>query len=275
MALAHRVRVKALLVAKAGPYYEHQRVVMRALALGMAQHGIEARVEVPSASRITDEDFVVTWGNKNPLQANGVPHLILECGYINGTAHSYTRNRLRYISASWNQRHGLSDWSWSQKVNGERWQALGIELQPWKQDGEYALLLEQLPWDKAAPPVGKFRRSITAECARREWPILVRHHPSLKRSERTLNEDLADASLAITWCSTASVEAVIAGVPTYALGPGSIAAPVTRQALSEPPYRGDRIAWANRLAYRQWALAELADGSAWPHIHDGIQGRAA
>ena len=267
--------MKALLIAKRGRDYEHQRVAMRALASGMAQHGIETRLKPAPAYPRTTDDFVVTWGDKILAQVSGVPHLILECGYINGTGRSYTENRLRFISASWNQRHGLSAWTWGQNINGERWQALGIELQPWKQAGEYVLLLEQHCGDLAAPDVDEFRQEINRECARREWPLSVRPHPSYHHNERTLAEDLADASLAITWCSTAAVEAVIAGVPTYTLGPGSIAAPVTSHSLSDAPYLGDRIAWANRLAYRQWAMAELADGSAWPHIQNGIQGSAA
>jgi len=263
--------VKALLVAKSGVNYEHQRDVMLALRLGMARHGIETRVTSAPAYPRIDDDFFVSWGDKIQTQESGVPHLILECGYINGTGRDYSANRLRFISTSWNRRHGLSDWLWPDEANGERWNALGIELQPWRQDREYVLLLEQHPADSGAPDVTMFRRDIIAECERREWPCRVRYHPSNHRNERTLDEDLAEASLAITWCSTASVEAVIAGVPTYTLGPGSIAAPVTRHLLEHGPFVGDRGQWANRLAYRQWTVSELADGSAWPHIQSGLQ----
>ncbi len=262
--------MRALLVAKCGAGWEHQRDTMKAFARGMARHGIDACLNQPSASPRAD-DFIVTWGDKVQTRSNGVPHLILECGYINGTGHNYSKNRMRFISASWNRRHGLSDWAWPQETSAERWDMLGIELMPWRLDGDYVLLLEQHPADKAAPKVEKFRREIADECARREWPCRVRHHPAYRLNERTLDEDLADASLTITWCSTASIEAVIAGVPTYTLGPGSIAAPVTRQSLEDEPYVGDRTTWANRLAYRQWSMAELADGSAWPHIQNGLQ----
>jgi len=264
------VAVKALLVAKDGSHYEHQRDAMLALRLGMARHGIDARVKPSPCSPRPDDDFFVSWGDKNVAQANGVPHLILECGYINGSGENYTENRMRFISTSWNRRHGLSDWDWSQEASVERWDALGIEIQPWYPDGEYVLLLEQHLGDKAAPDVGKFRRQVKDECAQRKWPCRVRPHPSYYRNEHTLAEDLSDALFAITWCSTAAVEAVIAGVPTYTLGPGSIASPVTRQSLSDDPYVGDRTEWANRLAYRQWTVAELADGSAWPHIQSGL-----
>ena len=263
--------MKALLIAREDWCFQHQRDAMRALASGMRRCGIETRIKPAPAYPHFDDDFLVTWGDKIETQASGVPRLILEAGYINGSGGSYNENRQRFISTSWNHRHGLSDWAWPNGVNGERWDALGIKLQPWKQDGEYVLLLEQTEGDTAAPDVEQFRRQIAQECTRRKWRWAVRRHPCHYPNQRTLAEDLAGARLAITWCSTAAVEAVIAGVPTYALGPGSIAAPVTMRSLSDAPYMGDRTTWANRLAYRQWALAELADGSAWPHIQSGLQ----
>ncbi len=263
--------MKALLVAKDGKDFQHQHDVMRALASGMERCGIETRLKPTPAYPRSDDDFVVSWGDKIHYQASDAQHLILECGYINGTGRNYTENRLRFISTSWNRRHGLSDWIWPDEADGERWGALGIELRPWRQDGEYVLLLEQHAGDKAAPDVVRFRQDIADECERRHWTLRVRHHPHNYRNECPLDEDLADATLAITWCSTAAVEAVIAGVPTYTLGPGSIAAPVTRHLLEHGPFIGDRSEWANRLAYRQWTVAELADGSAWPHIQSGLQ----
>ena len=261
--------VKALLAAKSGPHYDHQRDAMCALADGMGLCGIEARVKSAPASPRPDDDFVVTWGDKE-VPHSRVPHLILECGYINGSGDNYNENRMRFISASWNKRHGLSDWAWPKEICGERWNAFGVELKPWKLTGEYVLLLEQHVGDRAAPDVGKFRRDIKRECERRQWTFHRRPHPSYYRNERTLAEDLSNALFAVTWCSTAAVEAVIAGVPTYTLGPGSIAAPVTRPLLSDEPYVGDRTTWANRLAYRQWTMEELADGTAWPHIQRGL-----
>ncbi len=261
--------MKALLIANSQRL--HQGEVMRAVANGMNRHGIETRLEHSHAAAGCEDDFVVTWTDQVPLQTNGAAHLIMECGYINGTGAIFNDNRLRFISASWNRRHGLCDWNWPQEVSGDRWDSLGIELQPWRQGGDYALLLEQHPGDAAAPKVAEFRQNIVQECASFGWKCRVRPHPSYHNNQQTLAEDLADASLAITWCSTASVEAVIAGVPTYTLGPGSIAAPVTRPLLNDDPYTGNRVAWANRLAYRQWTIKELNEGSAWPHIRGGLR----
>ncbi len=159
--------MRALLISEQGTGFEHQRDAMRSLAAGMTKHGIEARVRSAPASPHADDNFFVSWGDPRPAQTHGVPHLILEAGYINGDGDSYNANRLRFISTSWNRRHGLSDWIWPDEPDGERWDALGIELRPWKQDGKYVLLLEQHYGDRAAPHVDEFRRDIVAECERR------------------------------------------------------------------------------------------------------------
>ncbi len=253
----------------------HQRASMTAMAAGMSRHGIDARLERSPGWAAADDDFVVTWCDKELHQTARAAHLILECGYINGTAGAYEKNRLRFISTSWNKRHGLSDWNWTQEAPADRWDALEIELRPWTSGGEYTLLLEQDRRDAAAPPVDEFRRWATEECARRGWPCRVRHHPRHRDNKRTLAEDLARAARAITWASTSAVEAVIAGVHTYVIGPGSIARTVAALSLDHAPYGADRAVWANRLAYRQWTLDELADGSAWPHIYAGLTGVTA
>lgn len=241
-----------------------QRQAMQAIRDGLLRHGVV----------ITDQrpDCVITWKLDPPPEYHGIPHLILEAGYINGAGSDYIQNRLRFISASWNKRNWLSDWCWPDEVSSDRWDSLSIELQPWRSDGIYVLLLEQHPGDSAAPNVGAFREGVKDYCAKRDWPLIWRHHPAYKSNKYTLEEHLADARIAITWASNSAVEAIIAGVPTYALGPGCIAAPVTTQNLDEEPYTGDRLPWLHKLAYRQWTLAELTDGTAWPHIERGLTG---
>jgi len=102
----------------------HQWDAMRALSIGLAVHDIEARIETAAAAPLADDDFFISWCDKTPGRAIGAAHLILECGYINGSSGNYTDDRLRFISTAWNQRHGLSDWYWPEHVSGERSDAL-------------------------------------------------------------------------------------------------------------------------------------------------------
>lgn len=267
-------------MARAFLHYEHGKAhqlnAMQALAAGLDHHGIEADVS-PGWDVTPGTQFMAAWGDLAPAEYRALPRLILEAGYINGTGDDYTANRLRFIRTAWNAVGMAADGVKAETPKPDRWAALGITLQPWKKTrfleagykpsaDQYALLLEQHPGDAAAPMVADFREQVELAADVRGWPLRVRHHPLYKQNERTLAEDLAGADLAITWASTAAIEAVIDGVPTYAFNKNAITAPVTRPSFLFAPYYGARLPWASALAYRQWTLAELADGTAWWHI---------
>ena len=141
----------------------HQVEMLHAIRSGLKINGVAIR------NGTINVDCVITWRYPPPPQFHGVPHLILECGYINDNGDDYRQNRLRFISTAWNKRHGLSDWHWPQHVSDDRWNALDIELQLWKQHGSYVLLLEQNIHDAAAPDVSAFRSQVRAECEKRPW----------------------------------------------------------------------------------------------------------
>jgi hypothetical protein len=254
----------------------HQLAAMQALAGGLDHHGIKAVVssgwDIPPGAQL-----VATWGDRTPREYRDRQRLILEAGYINGSGADYNANRLRFIRTSWNAQGMAGDWHEPEKPAPGRWAALNIALKPWRKTNlfdagyvpdpnKYVLLLEQHPGDAAAPAVEDFRKQVEIACEARGWPLHIRHHPSYQGNSHTLAVDLAGAALAVTWSSTAAIEAVIEGVPTYAFNRNAITAPVTRPSFLYKPYYGDRLAWARSLAFRQWTLAELANGSAWWHI---------
>lgn len=99
-------------------------------------------------------------------------------------------------------------------------------------------------------------------------PVL-RPHPGdpeltvkdVKRIDGTLAEALAQARLVVTYNSNSGVDAVMAGVPTYAEDEGSIAWPVTGRHFS--PTTPDRGKWSEKMAYTQWLPEEIESGAAW------------
>ena len=107
--------------------------------------------------------------------------------------------------------------------------------------------------------------------------VRYRPHPLVRRcgdvrcpagatgSTGSLDEDLAGAALAVTFNSTAGVEAVLAGVPTVALDVGAMAWPVTTHDLASVQ-TPEREPWAHRLAWCQWTIEEIASGLAWEHL---------
>lgn len=230
---------------------------MEALAAGMAAYGDVGECSAGYAPA----DFVAVWGRR-PRPPEYRHRLYLEAGYINGTGPDYVRNRLRFISAEWD---GLGNGAASVGLcPPDRWEALGLELSPWRRTLRLRprlLVLEQNPGDTTANP-----EALDAAISGR-YEVRRRPHPTVGGC-RPLAEDLAWADCAITWCSTAAVEAVIAGVPTVTLSPEAVARPVCAASLSDlarvPGI--DRLPWAHSLAYRQWTFEELASGEAWRRL---------
>jgi hypothetical protein len=102
-------------------------------------------------------------------------------------------------------------------------------------------------------------------------PVLVRQrNPS--RLNRVIEDPLSrlladDVHALVTFNSAAAIESILAGVPAFVLAPTHAAAPVANQDLAqiESPHWPDldKIhAWACHLAYGQFHVRELRDGTA-------------
>jgi hypothetical protein len=102
-------------------------------------------------------------------------------------------------------------------------------------------------------------------------PIVVRQRAA-KRIDRVTNDPLRkilqqDIHALITFNSNAAVESILEGVPAFVLAPTHAASPVANRDLAaiEDPYWPDQdklYAWACSLAYGQFHVRELRDGSA-------------
>jgi len=90
----------------------------------------------------------------------------------------------------------------------------------------------------------------------------------------TLHEALDDDVFAlVTYNSVAATESVFYGIPAFTLAPCNAASPVSSQDLSqiETPYYPDKdkvYQWACHLAYGQFHVSEMKDGSAWRILKD-------
>jgi hypothetical protein len=103
-------------------------------------------------------------------------------------------------------------------------------------------------------------------------PIEVRDRVK-SRTDRMVTNSLKEAldddvHALITFNSNAATEAVMYGYPAFTLAPTHAAKPVTAQDLSkiETPYYPEMEkveAWAHHLAYGQFHINELKDGTAW------------
>jgi hypothetical protein len=103
-------------------------------------------------------------------------------------------------------------------------------------------------------------------------PIIVRQRAP-KRIDRVQSDPLSvalakDVHALVTFNSVAATEAIMHGIPAFVLAPSNAARPVGNTDLSqiETPYYPDSDklnAWVRHLAYGQFHVDELRDGTAF------------
>ncbi len=207
----------------------------------------------------------------------GQTTLLLDKGYLRRMTH--WRAIVDGMNETW---HGLDD------VPPDRWDALGIELQPPQPHGtERPVIIatssvKYHAWAKIKHPTAWAKKLIKdIHLVEPRRTVIYRPKPAwldaedikgahFSRPPQKLDDILPGAEYLITHGSTAAADAIIAGVPAICLG-GSIARPlayhqVRRGRRVKFPSESRRRAWAVRLAYCQWTLDEFESGLAWKHI---------
>lgn len=174
----------------------------------------------------------------------GATVVVAENGYINGAE--------RYLALAKSHHSGAGQWN----VGGpERWDALGIALQPWRTGKEVVVLGQR----------GIGEPGIAAP---RSWAQglrigRVRPHPGNKTAV-PLEQDLVDASAVVTWSSAAALRALAMGIPVFCAFPEWIGMAASTPLSQFPKHRDvDRLAMFRRLSWAQWTLEEIRSGEAF------------
>ncbi len=168
--------------------------------------------------------------------------------------------------------------------SADRWKKLDIELKPRKKNGSKIVITGCS--QKFARMHSFTNESFTEELVVKLKKLTDRDIVYRPKSADThavpipgtifsydrckIEEELEDAHAVVTFSSNAAVDAVLAGVPAFVLGPG-IAKPVSNTDLSkieEPwfPTDKERLQWCYDLAYCQWRVEEMEDGSLWTDL---------
>jgi len=108
-------------------------------------------------------------------------------------------------------------------------------------------------------------------------PVVVRDRAA-RRADRVFTDPLSevlkdDVHALVTFNSNAAVEAVIDGIPVFVLAPAHAAAPVGNRDLAcinDPHWASadQRHAWLCHLAYCQYSVKELRDGTAFRMMNE-------
>ena len=156
----------------------------------------------------------------------------------------------------------------------DRWQALDVVLQPRKFGRK---IIVATPDEKPCRYYGidqqQWVEQTVAELKKyTDRPIEIRHRAP-KRIDRVATAPLStvlanNVHALVTYNSIAAVESIFAGVPAFVLAPTHVAEPVASKDLSqiENPVWANRDtldAWCHSMAYGQYHVKELRDGTAF------------
>lgn len=236
---------------------------------GLSAHGYRVTSSWPDPAKVTPDDVLVIWNRYNQyhelatrFERKGAVVLVAENAYVGVDR----RDRRRYALARGGH-NGSGTWYLG---GGERWQALGIGLAPWRTEGEHVLVLPNRCFgrpDFVQPAmwvervVAKLKR-VTAR------PIRVRPHPGNDPPKKPLADDLRGAWAAVIWSSSAGCEALLAGIPVFYEAPWWVLSGAAERDLSrvDNPAYLDRLLSFERLAWAQWHVEEIERGEPFQHL---------
>lgn len=250
----------------ANPKAVHQKTHQEALLEGLANHGIQAEARINELSVKTQ--CVACWGWRMGarLRAAGHDVLVMERGYLG--------DRFKWTSLAWNGLNGHGEFP-KLEITNDRF-ANNFELKPWRENGDYVLIMGQVPNDASLQ--GKDLNPWYANVARvaetvYKKPVIFRPHPEalkkgykpkidgLKICTAPLEHSLEFAHLVVTYNSNSAVDAITQGVPAIAYDKGTMAWEMAGKRIGErlTPCRNQ---WAAALAWKQWTMEEIASGYA-------------
>ena len=204
-------------------------------------------------------DVLVTWnlhGNRENTASAFSNVLVCENGYMG----SDDEDRQYYAIA----RGGHNGSGYWPEGDESRWSRMGIDIKPWRTDGEHILVCGQRGigsklmrspsrWHEA---MAKVLSQVT------DRPIKVRPHPGRKPNPIALAKDMEGAWAIVVWSSSVAGKALIKGIPVYYQAPHhvlDICMENTVKNIDLPKYK-DRLQGFRRMAWAQWTIEEIATG---------------
>jgi len=150
------------------------------------------------------------------------------------------------------------------KRPSDRWEKLKsryqLEIEPWKKGSKIVLALS-MPATYDYFDIPGWAKQVQQDIKKySDREVVVRQ----RKETRPLKEQLKDAHCLVTWASNSVIEALLAGVPVFPLGP-SIARPMGHTNLSkleEPLYPDNREDFFNHMAYCQFKVEDFSSGFA-------------
>ena len=256
--------MNAYILLRTNPHYRHNSFINGFKHLGYNVHTVYKN------QPIYESDVIVIWNrysNYHKLackfeQANA--HVIIaENGFIGKDS-----NGCQYYSIAKSRHNGHGTWYVGQD---DRFNQLGIEIKPWRTDGDHILVCPQR--GIGLPPVAMpndWTKNILNKLKRiTKRPIRLREHPgTLREKQRSLQSDLENCWAIVIWCSSAGVEGILSGIPVFYTAAHWIMEDAASNNLSllNNPLLVDRNLAIQRMSWAQWNISEIELGIPFQHL---------
>lgn len=255
--------MRACVLIRSAPHYRRE-----AFAAGLESLGYRISADVPHDVR--RGDVLVIWNRYGAMheraaqfEARGGTVIVAENGYL-----GMDRDDRRVYAMALHAHNGRGYW-W---VGGpERFAALDVALQPWRGVGRHILVAPNrsfgmpgaiMPADWAETTAAALRQMTDRE-------VRVRLHPGNGAPAVPLADDLRDAWAVVIWSSSVGVDALVRGIPVVCCAPWWICKAATAARLIDVGMvpRDTLRQWSfEQLAWAQWDVGEIADGTAYRHL---------
>jgi len=218
----------------------------RAVEAGLRAHGYKVRPAADAPTVPGPRDALVSWNRireGHPLakrfEGEGRPVFVFENA---SWGNSFCGQRWYTVALGYHNLKGHFP------MRGpERWDSLGVKLEPWRTGGETVIL----PSRGIGPPAVAMPLDWTRGAYKRHGGR-VRNHPGRGPAAVPLQTDLKSAGHVVTWGSGAAILAVMWGIPCTSYLPNWVGGQDNTDA--------GRLAMLRRLAWAQWTIEEIENG---------------
>lgn len=258
--------MKAYCLIRPQPHYRSE-----AFVAGLKAAGYRVSSALPIAPR--PGDILVIWNRyfsthdlALEFERRGGMVIVAENGYL-----GMDRRDRQVYSMALHAHNGRGVWPHG---GSERFAALGVTLKPWRETGEHVLVAPNRSFGMPGGIMPEGWANQVAEQLRKitKRPVRIRPHPGNGEPMRPLADDLRDAWAVVIWSSSVGVTALTEGIPVFCCAPWWICRSAAQTSITDIdgpiPEAADRLRRyaMERLAWAQWNLSEISDGTAFNHL---------
>lgn len=266
------------------PGFTRARVICEAMARGIKACGDVPTVLSLSANPSTGFDGAVFYGFREPLprimdlyREAGRFAVHIDLGYwgrVDGGSYA------GYHKVAVNARHPTAYFQ-RRKHPADRISRFGVQLKPWRA-GNHVLVcgmsekhaksekMAHQEWEKAT--IERLMAVTDREIRYRPKPgdLAARDIPGACRSRGgPIQADLEGCHAVVSLHSNVAIDALVAGVPSFSLhGVGTVLGLSDFDLIESPIYPDGREQWLADVAYCQFNVDEMANGTVWRHLRD-------